>query len=67
MFPTPLAGRPIEGVSLFHEYEPAVPLKVTSVVASPLQSVWSPTALIVGVGSTVIVNVCVVPGHVVAP
>jgi hypothetical protein len=39
MFPIPFAGRPIEGVLLFHEYEPAVPPNVTSVVASPLQSV----------------------------
>ncbi len=57
MSPVPLAARPIDGVLLVHVYTVPVtaPLKVTAVVAAPLQRVWFDTAFTVGVGFTVIV------------
>lgn len=67
MLPVPLAGRPIEGVSLVQVKLVLVPVKLTAVVVLPLQSSWLPIAVTVGVGCTVIVNDFVGPGHVTAP
>jgi hypothetical protein len=44
-----------------------VPLKLTAAVVAPLQSSWLPIAATVGVGCTMILNVCGVPLHVTAP
>lgn len=64
MFPVPLAdARPI-AVLLFVQLNtvPAtVPLKLIAAVGEPLQTTWLATALTVGVGFTVIVNVIGAP------
>jgi hypothetical protein len=67
MLPVPLAGSPIEGVSLVHVKPVAVPLNDTVVVLLPLQISWLVMALTTGVGCTVIVNDFVGPLHVTAP
>ncbi len=67
MLPAPLAGRPIEGVSLVQVKPVAVPVKLTAVVLLPLQISWLAIALTTGVGCTVIVNDLVGPLHVTAP
>ncbi len=67
MLPAPLAGRPIEGVSLVQVKPVAVPLNDTAVVLLPLQISWLAMALTTGVGCTVIVNDLVGPLHVTAP
>ncbi len=56
ILPVPVAGRPIEGVSLVQVKLVAVPVKLTADVVLPLQSSWLPMAVTVGVGCTVIVN-----------
>ncbi len=58
---------PIDALSLVQLKLVAVPAKVTRVVLAPLQMIWSPTAVTVGVGWTVIVNVCGVPSQSTAP
>jgi hypothetical protein len=67
MFPVPVAGRPIDGLSLAHVKLVAVPVNVTAVVVLPLQSSWLAIAVATGVGCTVIVNDFVGPGQVTAP
>ena len=42
------------------------PVKVTAVVAVPLHNVWFAGVVTVGVGLTVMVKVCGVPGHALA-
>src|SRR5690348_16318802 len=65
--PVPLAGSPIEGVLFVQVKLVAVPVKLTAVVLVPLHSSWLAMAVTVGVGCTVIVNVCVGPLQVNAP
>ena len=67
MLPVPLAGNPIEGVSLVHVKPVAVPLNDTAVVLLPLQISWLAMAFTTGVGCTVIVNDLVGPLQVTAP
>jgi hypothetical protein len=49
ILPVPLAARPIEGWELVHEYVVVPPVlvvvKVTAVVAPPLQTTWLPGLL----------------------
>jgi len=66
MLPVPLAARPIAGV-LFVQLNTvpvAAPEKVTAAVVVPAQRTWLATALTVGVGFTVMVNVRVPSGQV---
>lgn len=67
MLPEPLAGRPIDGVSLVQVKLLAVPANVTAVVALPLQSSWLLIAATVAEGCTVIVNTFGAPGQLTAP
>jgi hypothetical protein len=50
MLPTPLAARPIDGVSLVQLYCVATPLKLTAVVDAPLHKVWFDTTFTTGTG-----------------
>jgi hypothetical protein len=61
--PVPPAARPMDGLLLAHvKIVPDTdPLKVTGVVAVPLQADWLEMALTDGVGYTVIVKVVVDP------
>src|ERR1051325_10936586 len=61
MLPVPLAGSPIEGVSLVQVKLVAVPVNDTAAVLLPLQSSWLPIAVTTGVGCTVMVKVFVGP------
>ena len=67
MLPVPLAGSPIEGVSLVQVKLVAVPVNDTAAVLLPLQSSWLPIAVTTGVGCTVMVKVFVGPAQVTAP
>jgi len=65
IFPTPLPPKPMD-VLLFVQLNTVpvtVPAKFTAVVGVLLHKVWLPTAVTVGVGFTVMVNVMGVPGH----
>jgi hypothetical protein len=53
IFPTPLAGKPIEGVLFTQLYEVATPPKLIAVVLTPLHKISSLGLLTAGVGSTV--------------
>jgi hypothetical protein len=65
MLPVPEASSPIEGVSLVQlKVAPAVPVNVTAVVLAPLHTTWSVGSVRVGVGLTVMVNICGVPTQV---
>ena len=68
MFVLSLAARPMLELSLVQlKTVPAtVPEKFTAVVVAPLQSAWSAGSATVGVGFTVIVKVCAVPGQLLA-
>lgn len=63
--PTPLAGKPIEALSLFHvKLLPLiVPVKAITLVAEPLHKVWSAGIITSGVGFTLIVKVIDGPGQ----
>ena len=65
MFPVPLAANPIDGVLFVQLYvAPGTePVKLTAVVFAPLQTTWSAGSVTVGVGLTVMVKVCGVPGQ----
>jgi len=69
ILPVPDAARPIAVLLLVQlNVVPATaPAKVMAVVVAPLHSVWLATALTVGVGFTVIVNVIGVPVQVTPP
>ena len=66
MLPLPLAARPMLGALLVQLYTVpvTVPLKLMAAVAVPLQRTWLATAFTVGVGFTVMVNVCAAPVQV---
>jgi hypothetical protein len=66
ILPVPLAARPMVVLLLVQLYTvPATePVKFTAAVAVLLHTTWLPTALTVGTGFTVIVNVVGVPVHV---
>ncbi|MNN67757.1 hypothetical protein D3C81_1834130 [compost metagenome] len=63
--PVPLAANPIAELSFVHEYvvPDTLELKRISVVESLLHRVCAFTAVITGVGFTVIVKLSCVPGH----
>src|SRR6188508_3609430 len=63
--PAPDAASPMDGVLLVQlNITPAgVPTKALIGTAAPAQNVWSASAVMVGIGLTVMVNVCGVPGH----
>ena len=65
MLPVPPAASPMPGVSLLQLYTvpPTAPVKFTATTAAPLHIAWSAGSTTVGVGFTVIVNVCGVPVH----
>ena len=66
ILPVPDAARPILVLLLVQLYTvPApLPVKTTAAVGAPLHTTWLATALTVGTGFTVIVNVMVGPVHV---
>ena len=59
--PIPFPNNPIEGVLFNHVYAVPVPEKLTNDVDAPLHTIWFEEALTIGVGLTVIVNVCGIP------
>lgn len=65
ILPDPLAPKPIEGSLLvqLNVVPTTAPLNVIAAVLFPLHTTWLPTAATVGVGCTVIVKFCGVPGH----
>src|SRR6266567_2148317 len=63
MSPLPEARRPIDGVLLVQLKAVWVPVNVTAAVFAPAHTTWSTGSATVGVGCTVIVNVCGVPAH----
>ena len=65
MSPFPAAGSPMDGVSFVQENEvpDTVSTKLIAVVEAPLHKVCGVTGSTVGVGFTVIVNVCDAPVH----
>jgi hypothetical protein len=67
MLPVPLAARPMLVLLLVHVNAVAVPVKLTAVVLIPLHTTWLGGNATVGVGCTVIVKACGVPGQVTAP
>lgn len=69
ILPVPDAARPIVVLLFVQLYTvPAtLPVKFTAVVADPLHSTCGNTAFTVGIGFTVIVNVCGAPVQVVPP
>jgi len=63
--PVPLAAKPME-VLLFVQLKPVpltAPVKFTALVATVLHNVWLAGCTTSGVGFTVIVKLCTVPGH----
>jgi hypothetical protein len=68
MFPLPAAARPMLASLLVQAYVVplTVPVKATALVDAPLHTVWLATEVTVGVGFTVIVNVCEPPIQVLA-
>ena len=69
MLPVPDAARPIVVLVLVQLYTVpgTAPVKLTAAVAEPLHSTCGPTAFTVGIGFTVILNVCEVPVQVTPP
>lgn len=69
ILPVPLAGMPMAGLLFVHDiiFIPPVvdTVKFTGGMAAPLQTTWSDTGVIVGVGLTVILNVVGVPVQVI--
>src|ERR1700759_4683315 len=53
MFPNPVAGKPMAGLSFVHGKTPPVPVKLTAVVEPPPFTVWLATGFTVGSGFTV--------------
>src|SRR5438105_3715795 len=64
MFPLPPAPNPMLVLSLIQLYPVAVPLKVTAAVLPVLHTTWLLTAFTVGVGSTLMLKLFVLPLHV---
>ena len=69
ILPVPAAARPMPGWLLvqLNTVPATVPVKVTAVVADPLQRTWLATAFTVGVGFTVIVKLIGVPLQLTPP
>lgn len=64
MLPVPDAASPIDGVLLVQlKVAPTVPVKFTAVVVAFAHKLWSAGSVTVGIGFTVMVNVCAVPVH----
>jgi len=66
--PAPLPANPIEVLLLLHVtvVPLTVPVKFITLVAAPLHIVWLAGTAIFGVGFTVIVKLCAVPGQLFA-
>lgn len=67
MLPVPLPARPMLVLLFVQLNAVAVPVKLTAVVFDPLHNTWLVITATVGVGCTVIVNVCGVPAQVTEP
>ena len=63
IFPVPLDDNPMLGVLFNQEYDVLFPLNKIVFVEEPLHTIWFVNGFKVGVGFTVIVNVCIIPGQ----
>lgn len=64
MFPDPELPKPIDVLEFVQAYEVPVPLMVIKELFVPLQKVVFERAVTTGIGFTVMVNVCALPGQV---